>query len=64
MRPWIRRLGLFVLPVLVVILGIRVWDYIEARRLSREIESIRAKGEPVNGNALIDPQYGQADNAE
>jgi hypothetical protein len=63
-RPWIRKLALFVLPVLAVILGIRVWDYIEAQRLSREIESIRAKGEPVNGNALIDPQYGQADNAE
>ena len=63
-RPWIRKLALFVLPVLAVILGIRVWDYIETRRLGREIESIRAKGEPVNGNALIDPQYGQADNAE
>jgi hypothetical protein len=63
-RPWLRKLTLFVLPILVVVLGIRVWDYIEARRLSREIESIRAKGEPVNGNALIDPQYGQADNAE
>jgi hypothetical protein len=63
-RPWIRKLALFVLPFLVVMLGITVWDYIEMGRLTREIESIRAKGEPVNGIALVDPQYGQADNAE
>ena len=63
-RSWIRKLALFVLPVLLVILGIAVWDYVEIGRLTREIEAIRAKGEPINGNALIDPQYGQADNAE
>lgn len=63
-RPWIRKLAVSVLPVLLVILGITVWDYIEMGRLTREIESIRAKGEPVNGIALADPRYGQADNAE
>ena len=63
-RPWIKKLAVFVLPVLLVILGITVWDYIEMGRLTREIESIRAKGEPTNGIALVDPRYGQADNAE
>jgi hypothetical protein len=52
------------MPVLFAMLVVTVWDYIEMGRLTGEIESIRAKGEPTNGNALIDPQYGQADNAE
>src|SRR5262245_57921986 len=63
-RSWIRRLAIVVLPVLIAILGVTIWDYSEIGRLTREIDAIRAKGEPANGNALIDPQYGQADNAE
>ncbi len=63
-RPWIKKLAVLVLPVLLVILGITAWDYIEMGRLTREIESIRVKGEPTNGIALVDPRYGQADNAE
>ena len=46
-RPWIRRLAIYVLPLLAAFCGIAVWDYIETRRLAREIDAIVARGEPI-----------------
>ena len=46
-RPAIRRLAFVALVVLVPIAAHRIWDHVELRRLIREIETIRANGEPV-----------------
>jgi hypothetical protein len=46
-RPALRRIAILALVVLVPMAAHRVWDHIELRRLVREIEEIRAKGEPV-----------------
>ena len=47
-RPAVRRLAIIAFVILVPIAAHSLWDYIELRRLVREIESIRAKGEPVS----------------
>lgn len=46
-RPWIRRLAIYVLPLLAAFCGLAAWDYIETRRLTREIDAIVARGEPI-----------------
>jgi hypothetical protein len=46
-RPWIRSLAVYLLPLLGVSFGVAGWDYVETRRLTREIESIVARGEPI-----------------
>jgi hypothetical protein len=63
-RPWIRKLAIFVMPVLFAMCAVAVWDYVEIHRLSREMDAIRAKGEAITATSLIDPAYGEADNAE
>ena len=63
-RPWIRRLAIYVLPLLAVFCGIAVWDYIETRRLTSEIEAIVARGEPITTAPLVNRAYRKADNAE
>ena len=47
-RPAVRRLAIIAFVILVPIAAHSLWDYIELRRLVREIENIRAKGEPVS----------------
>lgn len=63
-RPWIKRVAIVALPVLLVMLGVAAWDYVEIRRLNREVEAIRAKGEPVTALSLIDADYAAAENSE
>lgn len=46
-RPWIRRLAIYVLPLLAAFFGLAAWDYIETRRLTGEIDAIAARGEPI-----------------
>jgi hypothetical protein len=47
-RPAVRRLAITAFVILLPFAAHSVWDYIELRRLVREIESIKAKGEPVS----------------
>ncbi len=63
-RPWVRRLAIYLLPLLAAFCGIAAWDYIETRRLTSEIEAIAAMGEPITIGPLVNRAYGKADNAE
>jgi hypothetical protein len=47
-RPALRRAAIAAFVVLLPLAAHSLWDYIEIRRLVREIEVIRAKGEPVS----------------
>jgi len=47
-RPAVRRLAITAFVILLPFAAHSVWDYIELRRLVSEIESIKAKGEPVS----------------
>ena len=47
-RPWLRRVAMVAVVVLVPVVAYSAWDYIELRRLIREIEAIRGRGEPVD----------------
>jgi hypothetical protein len=53
-RPAIRRGAIAALIVLLPIAAHSIWDYVEIRRLVREIEAIQAKGEPVRLRGLVD----------
>jgi hypothetical protein len=64
LRPWFRRLAIYVLPLLAVLFAVTVWDYIETRRLMREIEAIQAKGEPITIAPLVNRAQDGAENAE
>ena len=46
-RPSLRWFAIVAFTILIPIAAHGLWDYIEVRRLVREIEAIRAKGEPV-----------------
>ena len=46
-RPALRRIAIVAFAILVPVAAYSFWDYIEIRRLVREIERIRDKGEPV-----------------
>lgn len=46
-RPAVRRVAIVMCALLLPIAGHRAWDYVEVRRLVREIDAIRDKGEPV-----------------
>ena len=63
-RSWVKRLAMVVLPVLILLCGVGVWDYIETRRLAREIEAIQARGEPTTTGAMYARASNRADNAE
>jgi hypothetical protein len=47
-RPVFRRSAILAFVILLPLVVYSVWDYIEVRRLVREIEAIRANGEPVS----------------
>ena len=47
MRSSLRWLAIVAFAILIPIAAHSLWDYVEVRRLVREIEAIRAKGEPV-----------------
>ena len=52
-----RRLSLAAFAVAALLVGIAAWDYVEARRLSATVETIRAAGEPVlNDISRLRPQ--------
>ena len=42
-----RRVAIVMLVIMLPLAGHALWDYVELRRLIREIEAIRSKGEPV-----------------
>ena len=46
-RSSFRWLAIVAFTILIPIAAHSLWDYVEVRRLVREIEAIRAKGEPV-----------------
>ena len=46
-RSSLRWFAIVAFTILIPIAAHGLWDYIEVRRLVREIEAIRAKGEPV-----------------
>lgn len=46
-RPGFRRAAIIVVVLLLPVAAHALWDYVEIRRLVREIDAIRAKGEPV-----------------
>ena len=52
-RPALRRIAVVAFAILIPIAAHSLWDYIEVRRLVREIEAIRAKGEPVTEREAV-----------
>lgn len=52
-RPRLRRVAIVAFAVLLPLAAHSLWDYIEIRRLVREIEAIRAKGEPVSEREAV-----------
>jgi hypothetical protein len=52
-RPGLRRVAIAAFVVLLPLAAHSLWDYIEIRRLVREIEAIRAKGEPVTEREAV-----------
>lgn len=48
-RPWLRRAAIAAFIVLLPFAAHAAWEYVEMQRLVREVEAIRAKGEPVTG---------------
>lgn len=52
-RRWVRRLAMVAVIVLTPVVVYSVWDYIELRRLIREIQAIRARGEPVEDRIVV-----------
>ena len=52
-RPKVRRVAIAAFAVLLPVAAHSLWDYIEIRRLVREIEAIRAKGEPVSEREAV-----------
>jgi hypothetical protein len=52
-RPTLRRVAIWAFFVLLPLAAHSLWDYIEIRRLVREIEAIRAKGEPVSEREAV-----------
>jgi hypothetical protein len=50
-RPGFRRAAILIFILLIPIAAHTLWDYLEIRRLVREIEAIRAQGEPVTDQA-------------
>jgi hypothetical protein len=51
-RPWLRRVAIVAVVLLMPVVAYNAWDYIELRRLTREIEAIRARGEPVEDQLI------------
>src|ERR687891_2914864 len=52
-RPRLRRFAIAAFVVLLPVAAHSLWDYLEVRRLVREIEAIRAKGEPVSEREAV-----------
>ena len=46
-RPALRRIAIGAFAILIPIAAHSLWNYVEMRRLVREIEAIRSKGEPL-----------------
>jgi hypothetical protein len=52
-RRWLRRVAMVAVIVLAPVVAYSVWDYVELRRLIREIQAIRARGEPVEDRLVV-----------
>ena len=52
-RPRLRRVAIAAFAVLLPVVAHSLWDYLEVRRLVREIDAIRAKGEPVSEREAV-----------
>jgi hypothetical protein len=52
-RPGLRRLAIVAFLVLLPLAAHSLWDYIEIRRLVREIEAIKARGEPASERDVV-----------
>ena len=52
LRPGFRRAAIVAVIVLAPVAVHALWDYIEVRRLIREVATIRDRGEPVTGGDL------------
>lgn len=52
-RPALRRFAIVAFAILLPVAAHGLWDYIEVRRLAREIEAIRSKGEPVSEREAV-----------
>jgi hypothetical protein len=63
-RPAIRRLAIIAFPILVLAAAHSVWDYIEIRRVARELELIRAKGEPFSYSTAVRPVGREAEGSD
>ncbi|HEX6975262.1 MAG TPA: hypothetical protein VF147_12745, partial [Vicinamibacterales bacterium] len=62
-RPAVRRLAIAACVVLFPLATWSLWDYIELRRLTAEIESIQAKGEPVSERQTVAVHPSASDDA-
>ncbi|MFN2444384.1 MAG: hypothetical protein ABR606_02150 [Vicinamibacterales bacterium] len=54
-RPALRRIAIGAFVILLPVAAHSLWDHIEIRRLVREIETIRDKGEPVSERRAVAP---------
>jgi hypothetical protein len=61
-RPGLRRLAMAALVLLVPVASWSAWDYIEARRLARQVAAISARGEAVQSSPRV-PYVDRPDNA-
>ena len=52
-RPAVRRIAIVAFAILLPIAAHSLWDYLEVRRLVREIEHIRDRGEPVTEREAV-----------
>jgi hypothetical protein len=64
-RPVLRRIAIALFVILLPIATHDLWDYLEVRRLVREVEGIREKGDPVSerdtdGDRRISDEPGNA----
>lgn len=61
-RPGLRRLAMAALVLLVPVASWSAWDYIEARRLARQVAAISERGEAVQSSPRV-PYVDRPDNA-
>ena len=52
-RSRVRRVGILLFVLLLPVAAWSLWDYVEARRLSRVVSEIRGRGEPIT---MLSPQ--------
>jgi len=63
-RPALRRVTIVAFAILLPLVVHSLWDYIEVRRLVREIDAIRAKGEPVSEREVLGDRHSVTEERE